>query len=127
VLCAIFNAAESFSIRANSMTPQYFLFILISNHIGRIVICKDKSGTMPKLLRQFTAPIPKWLNHVFASFFLNQDALFLHNQERYLAKTGKYASYKTSEDDSADHYTKAVLPIETDKGKYGMYLTQSVE
>jgi hypothetical protein len=97
-----------------------FLFVSNSNHIGRMVICKDESGAMPKLLRQFTLPMPTWLNHVAASFFLNQDALFLHHQERYLAKTGNYASYKRSNDaeSSADHYTKAVLPIETDKGMY---------
>ena len=43
-----------------------------SNHVGRMVIVKEKSGKMPSLLRAFTLPLPKWLNHVMASFFLNQ-------------------------------------------------------
>ena len=71
---------------------------------------------MPKLLRQFTRPMPLWLNHILASLFLNQDALFLHHQERHLSATGSYSSLKNEPGFSADHYTKAVLPVETDVG-----------
>ena len=60
--------------------------------------------------------MPMWLNHVIASLFLNQDALFLHHQERYLSKTGDYTSVKHEANFAADHYTKAVLPVQTDLG-----------
>lgn len=85
------------------------------NHVGRMVILKDNDGKMPNLLRQFTFPMPKWLNHVAASAFLNQDALFLHHQERHMATTGQYKGYM---DDGEEpyHYTKAVYPVNTDKG-----------
>lgn len=85
------------------------------NHIGRMVILKPKSGKMPPLLRQFTLPLPKWLNHVMAAAFLNQDGLFLHHQERTLDKTGMYSSALGPEQEPL-HYTKAVLPVNPDKG-----------
>lgn len=86
-----------------------------SNHIGRMVIRKGKDGKMPALLKQFTLPLPKWLNHILASAFLNQDALFLHHQERTMAATGQY---KTVLDDGEEpfNYNKAVYPINSDKG-----------
>ena len=62
------------------------------NHIGRMVIVKNEKGEMPSLLRMFTIPMPTWLNHVLASAFLNQDALFLHHQERHLAQSGQYTT-----------------------------------
>jgi len=85
------------------------------NHVGRMVIRKGTDGSMPKLLRQFTLPMPKWLNHVLASAFLNQDALFLHHQERSLAQSGQYKSVLT-DGESPYHYTKAVYPLNSDKG-----------
>jgi len=60
-----------------------------TNHVGRMVIIKGKDNKMPALLRQFTLPMPKWVNHVLSSAFLNQDALFLHGQERSLANYGQ--------------------------------------
>jgi hypothetical protein len=86
------------------------------NHAGRMVIVKGTSGKMPALMKQFTLPMPKWLNHVLASAFLNQDALFLHHQERTMAKTGAYSSLLHGDDAEPQHYTKAVLPIGIDKG-----------
>lgn len=86
------------------------------NHVGRMVIVKGSNGKMPPLLRQFTLPMPKWLNHVLAAAFLNQDGLFLHHQERTLAKTGAYSSLLHGEDAEPQHYTKAVLPVGMDKG-----------
>ena len=62
------------------------------NHIGRMVIVKNEEGKMPSFLRMFTLPMPTWLNHVLASAFLNQDALFLHYQERHLAQSGQYTT-----------------------------------
>ena len=85
------------------------------NHVGRMVILKNESGEAPKLLRQFTLPMPKWLNHILASGFLNQDALFLHHQERTMAKTGQYKTALIG-DEEAYHYTKAVFPVGSDKG-----------
>lgn len=82
-------------------------------HAGRMVIRKGgSSDESAKLLRRFTLPMPTWLNHVLASSFLNQDALFLHHQERHMAKTGMYSSYE----DSSGNYNDAVLPIGADKG-----------
>ena len=42
------------------------------NHVGRMVVVKDRSGKMPGLLRTFSIPMPKWFNHILSSFFLNQ-------------------------------------------------------
>lgn len=71
---------------------------------------------MPKLLRQFTLPMPMWVNHIMASLFLNQDALFLHHQERHLRATGDYSSLKNEQGFSVDNYNKAVLPVDSDVG-----------
>jgi hypothetical protein len=86
-----------------------------SYHCGRMVILKDQNGTTPKLLSTFTIPMPKWLNHVLASAFLNQDGLFLHHQERYMASTDKYTSL-LKEGEGPYHYTKAILPSSSDMG-----------
>ena len=83
-----------------------------SNHVGRMVIVKDSSKTMPKLLRQFTLPLPIWVNHVLSSLFLNQDALFLHGQERAFTHTGKYRTAVPAN----DSYSKNVLPTSADRG-----------
>ena len=83
-----------------------------SNHVGRMVIVKDKSNQMPKLLRQFTMPMPKWASHMLASAFLHQDALFLHGQERTLAHTGQYRTSQPAN----DSYSKAIMPCSADKG-----------
>lgn len=45
-----------------------------------------------------------------------QDALFLHHQERYLAKTGKYSSLLHDDKAPPLHYSKAVLPVNSDFG-----------
>jgi hypothetical protein len=45
-------------------------------HVGPMAIVKDKDNKMPKLLRQSTAHLPKWLDHVLTASFLNQDAVF---------------------------------------------------
>lgn len=78
------------------------------NHVGRMVILKDNNGKMPKLLRQFTLLIPKWLNHVVASAFLDQD-------ERHMVRTGQYKGHMENGEEPY-HYTKAVYPVNIDKG-----------
>ena len=112
------GAFQTLELYASPSMPGF------SNHVGRMVVVKDKTGKMPKLLKQFTAPLPKWLNHVLAAAFLNQDAVFLHQQERLMAKTGQYTtlindvgdgSRKNGASESYD-YNQAVLPIEADKG-----------
>jgi phenylpropionate dioxygenase-like ring-hydroxylating dioxygenase large terminal subunit len=103
------------------------------NHVGRMVIIKGEVEAGSKdakkqgnLLRQFTLPLPKWLNHIMASGFLNQDALFLHHQERKMHESGQYSSVGSyyldadqssgsSKDDPAS-YSKAVYPVRTDRG-----------
>lgn len=84
-----------------------------ANHVGRIVIVKDASGTMPSFLKMFTLPLPKWMNHIMSSTFLNQDALFLHGQERAMANNNLY---RGSVPGSKDRYEDAILPVSTDKG-----------
>ena len=39
----------------------------------------------------FALPLPAWLLHVAASFFLHQDQVFLHHQERMLYASSQYA------------------------------------
>lgn len=43
---------------------------------------------MPPGLGAFALPLPKWVLHITASLFLNQDALFLHSQEHILKEQG---------------------------------------
>mmetsp|Transcript_38127 Transcript_38127/g.81348 ORF Transcript_38127/g.81348 Transcript_38127/m.81348 type:complete len:192 (+) Transcript_38127:351-926(+) len=79
-----------------------------------MVIVKDASKKMPKLLRQFTLPLPTWANHMMSSAFLHQDALFLHGQDRALTHTG---AYRTAQPVGAtDSYSRAVLPTSADRG-----------
>ena len=83
-------------------------------HVGRTVVVKDENGKMPNFLKQYNLPIPKWANHLLASSFLNQDALFLHRQERHLAKTGQYASFDDNGTPGGSEYKRAVNPIGVD-------------
>ncbi len=55
-------------------------------HIGRQVLLKNAAGKTPPGLAFFALPMPTWLGHVLASLFLHQDLVFLHHQERRLAK-----------------------------------------
>ena len=91
------------------------------NHVGRMVVVKDKNNVMPQLLKQFTVPLPKWVNHIASSSFLNQDALFLHSQERNLSHNKQYRS---SIPGTSDDYASAILPISVDLGvlKYRTWL-----
>jgi phenylpropionate dioxygenase-like ring-hydroxylating dioxygenase large terminal subunit len=92
------------------------------NHVGRIVIQKTKDGKVPQLLRQFTLPMPKWLNHVLASVFLNQDALFIHRQERHLASTNQYTTlipdeqYYDKNYKNSNNYNEAAYLVPADYG-----------
>ena len=58
-------------------------------HIGRQVLIKSDAGKTPPGLGFFALPMPKWLNHILASLFLHQDLVFLHHQEKIVAKRVK--------------------------------------
>ena len=63
-----------------------------SRHIGAQILIKDKEGKKyPPGLGLFALPMPKWLLHITASFFLHQDQVFLHHQERMLYSSSDYA------------------------------------
>ena len=85
------------------------------NHVGRQVVVKSKKGETPQMLKAFLLPMPKWLNHVLAGLFLNQDALFLHAQERMLHEKKEYST-NLDKDEEPYHYAKATLPMSADKG-----------
>lgn len=58
-------------------------------HIGCQVLVKNLAGKKPDGIGFFALPMPTWLGHVLASLFLHQDAVFLHYQEKILAKRRK--------------------------------------
>merc|ERR1711871_1255321 len=61
-------------------------------HIGAQILIKDKeTKKYPPGLGLFALPMPKWLLHITASFFLHQDQVFLHHQERMLYSSSDYA------------------------------------
>jgi len=53
---------------------------------GRQILVKDKQGKTPGGLGFLALPMPIWLNHVLAPLFMHQDLVFLHYQEKILAK-----------------------------------------
>lgn len=55
-------------------------------HIGCQVLVKNEAGKAPPGLAFFALPMPAWLGHVLASLFLHQDLVFLHYQEKRLAR-----------------------------------------
>jgi phenylpropionate dioxygenase-like ring-hydroxylating dioxygenase large terminal subunit len=85
------------------------------NQVSRTVIVKDSAGKMPAALKVFAIPMPKWLNHIMASTFWNQDGLFLHHQERSMALTGQYTSL-VADGKKAYNYNKAIYPVNSDLG-----------
>ena len=58
--------------------------------------------------------MPVWLNHVLASLFLHQDAVFLHHQEKILAQRG-YEAKGDAADDSAAYARLVHTPTAQDK------------
>jgi phenylpropionate dioxygenase-like ring-hydroxylating dioxygenase large terminal subunit len=58
-------------------------------HIGCQVLVKNQAGKQPKGLAFFGLPMPNWLGHLLASLFLHQDLVFLHYQEKMLARQGQ--------------------------------------
>jgi len=101
------GACQNLELYSSPTTPGF------CNHIGRMVIDKGESKTMPKSFSSFSAPIPIWLNHIIASAFLNQDALFLHTQERSLAHNKEYRSNEAGLNDT---YQKLILSTNADQG-----------
>ncbi|MEQ8538987.1 MAG: Rieske 2Fe-2S domain-containing protein [Coleofasciculus sp. D1-CHI-01] len=55
-------------------------------HIGCQVLVKNQAGKNPPGLGFFALPMPAWLGHILASLFLHQDMVFLHYEEKILAK-----------------------------------------
>ena len=55
-------------------------------HIGAQVFVKNELGQSPKGIGFFALPMPTWLGHILASLFLHQDAVFLHHQEKIIAR-----------------------------------------
>ncbi|MGL5135588.1 MAG: Rieske 2Fe-2S domain-containing protein [Planktothrix sp.] len=55
-------------------------------NFGCQVLIKSKQGKKPAGLGFFALSMPTWLNHVLASLFMHQDLVFLHYQEKTLAK-----------------------------------------
>lgn len=58
-------------------------------HFGCQVLVKNEAGKQPQGLGFFGLPMPTWLAHVLGSLFLHQDAVFLHYEEKILAKRSK--------------------------------------
>lgn len=57
-------------------------------HIGCQVLVKGDNGKLPPGIGLFALPMPVWLNHALTSLFLHQDQVFLHHQEKILARRG---------------------------------------
>ena len=55
-------------------------------HIGCQVLIKNERGQQPQGVAFFALPMPVWLGHILTSLFLHQDLVFLHYQEKLLAK-----------------------------------------
>lgn len=60
-------------------------------HIGAQILIKGEDNKAPPGLGFYALPLPMWLLHPLASFFLHQDLVFLHHQERFLYQTSNYA------------------------------------
>lgn len=84
-----------------------------TRHIGCQVLVENEDGSLPPGLGFFALPMPIWLQHVLASLFLHQDAVFLHHQEKIMARRG----YVNAEGASTSTYDEAVFtPTPQDKG-----------
>ncbi|ELR98633.1 Rieske 2Fe-2S domain-containing protein [Gloeocapsa sp. PCC 73106] len=57
-------------------------------HIACQILIKHNKSPFSKGLSIFALNIPAWMNHLMSSFFLHQDLVFLHYQEKELAKRG---------------------------------------
>ncbi|MEM7554600.1 MAG: Rieske 2Fe-2S domain-containing protein [Cyanobacteria bacterium P01_A01_bin.84] len=60
-----------------------------SRQIGCQVLVKNDKGKQAKGMSFYSLPLPIWLTHVLTSFFLHQDLVFLHYQEKNFAKRKK--------------------------------------
>ena len=81
-------------------------------HIGCQVLVENKDGSLPPGLGFFALPMPTWLSHVLASVFLHQDMVFLHHQEKILAKRG----YANAAGASGEYVQHVFTPTPQDKG-----------
>lgn len=64
-----------------------------SRLVGTTMSVKGPKGEKPPGFANFSAPLPRWVQHLMGPFFLHQDSVFLHFQQSILrkemAKTGK--------------------------------------
>lgn len=59
--------------------------------------------------------LPKWVWHILSNKFLQQDALFVHVQERMLHESGEYSTVNKGEGEEGDRYVDAIVPMTSDK------------
>ncbi|HAC63895.1 MAG TPA: (2Fe-2S)-binding protein, partial [Cyanothece sp. UBA12306] len=59
-----------------------------SRQIGCQLFVKNDQGKTPNGLGFFALPMPTWLGHVLGSLFIHQDLVFLHYQEKIIARQG---------------------------------------
>jgi len=81
-------------------------------HIGCQILVSDTDGKLPAGLGAFALPMPKWLLHITASLFLNQDALFLHHQEKIMRERGYEARHGGG---GGNYLDTAYTPTPSDK------------
>ncbi len=81
-------------------------------HIGCQVLVEGKNGKLPPGLGFFALPMPVWLSHVLASVFLHQDMVFLHHQEKILARRG----YENQAGATGEYVGNVFTPTPQDKG-----------
>ena len=81
-------------------------------HIGCQVLVEGEDGKLPPGLGIFALPMPIWLSHVLASVFLHQDMVFLHHQEKILARRG----YENAAGSDGEYVQHVFTPTPQDKG-----------
>jgi phenylpropionate dioxygenase-like ring-hydroxylating dioxygenase large terminal subunit len=81
-------------------------------HIGCQVLVEGEDGKLPAGLGFFALPMPIWLQHVLASVFLHQDMVFLHHQEKILARR----NYLNSAGSNSEYIQHVFTPTPQDKG-----------
>ncbi|PZD74138.1 3-ketosteroid-9-alpha-monooxygenase, oxygenase component [Acaryochloris thomasi RCC1774] len=54
--------------------------------VGCQVLVKNEAGQLPSGLGFYGLPMPQWLGHALTSLFMHQDLVFLHYQEKIIAR-----------------------------------------
>ncbi|KAG8457298.1 hypothetical protein KFE25_012037 [Diacronema lutheri] len=87
-----------------------------TNHIGCQILVRNEAGKLPPGLGAFALPMPTWLLHVTASLFLNQDAVFLHHQEKILARGALGRTPYEAKPAGGEYVQSVFTPNAADKG-----------